>query len=297
MAMAGVGNLTPQEAATRAERWFGARVEYATGKIKIYPKDPAQPMVVISDRWTNGNDRRNAVSRLQRSGLDVINGQTPPESVIRTDGRSIDAHLTQKIELPALPTREDTPVTSVESSRNGHPTPAAMANKLPTDKLTATKAPSPADYDALLGMLAQAEGRITELTERLDAAANVIDALSARVSRLDQIEHENRARYAALNKRIKSLSERMDEAAALPLDPAAQAERERAELLDKAVALLESLPPAATMTAGSIAASLEQPEKGNVLGKLLATAAKDGRVQATKMGAQNLYRALPKGAS
>lgn len=286
MAMQGVGNLTPQEAATRAERWFGARVDYrTTGKIKIYPKDPDQPMIVISDRWLNGNDRRNAISRLQRCGLDVVNGQTPPGSIIRPDGRSIDPHLTQKIEIP---TEKDEPVTTVEPTRNGHPTPAVMPKAaVPEHKLTGKPSATQEDYQTVLGMLAEAEGRIAELTK-------TVDQLSLRVTRLDEIEHQNRGRYAALSKRIKAAEERVEKVGAVPEDPAAKAERERAELLDKAVALLESLPPAATMTAGSLAASLGLPEKGNLMGKLMVSAEKAGRVTVLKVGAQKLYRALPK---
>ncbi len=280
MPMQGIGSLTPQEAATRAERWFGARVDYGTtGKIKIYPKDPTKPMITISDRWLNGNDRRNAVSRLQRHGLDVINGQTPPDSIIRPDGRSIDPHLTRKIEIP---TEKDEPVTTVEPTRNGQPTPAVMPAKV------AAQAPTHEDYQTLLGMLAQAEGRITELTGRMDALTN-------RVTRLDDIEHQNRARYARIVKQIQETEKRIVAATGpVPEDPAAQAERERAELTEKAVALLESLPPAATMTAGSLAASLGVSDKGNLLGKLMATAAKEERVTLLKVGSQKLYRALPR---
>lgn len=275
MAMAGVGNLTPQEAARRAADWFGARVDDSTtGKIKIYPKDKTQEMVVISDRWTNGNDRRNAVSRLQRAGLDVINGQTPPDSVIRTDGRSIDKHLTQKLPIPTE-NREDTPVTTVEPARNGHPTPAVM----PPKPIVASNQRETAE--TLLGMLAEAEGRIMALTERVD--------------RLDKIEHQNRARYAAQTRLIRDMEARLLAAISKPAETEVdRAERERAELTAKAIELLESLPPAATMAAGSIAASLDMPEKGNLLGKLMATAAKEGRVTVLKVGAQKLYRAIPK---
>lgn len=264
MTTAGVNSLSPQQAAERAERWFGARVDYRTaGKIKIYPKDPGQPMIVISDRWSNGHDRLNAVKRLQRAGLDVLNGQTPSDSVIKADGRSIDPHLTKKIEIPE---KEPTVTTSM----NGTPTPATMPAR--------PAKPSTSDYETVLGMLAEAEGHIAKLTER--------------VTRLERLEHENRARYAAQTKLIKHLGERVEATAVL--DPAAQAERERAELTDKAIELLESLPSAATMAAGSIAASLGMPEKGNLLGKLMATAAKEGRVRLLKVGSQKLYRSLPK---
>lgn len=278
MPTAGVNSLTPQQAADRAERWFGAHVDYrTTGKIKIYPKDKSQPMIVISDRWSNGHDRLNAVKRLQRAGLDVLNGQTPTDSVIKADGRSIDKHLTQKIEIPE---KEPTVTTSV----NGHhPTPAAMPSRP-----AAPKAPTTGDYETVLGMLAEAEGRIAELTK-------TVDQLSARVLRLDEIEHQNRARHARLVKQIKETEERVLAAVGpLPEDPAVRAERERTELTEKAIELLEALPPAATMASGSIAASLGMPDKGNLLGKLMANAAKEGRVVLLKVGSQKLYRALSK---
>lgn len=279
MATVGVGNLTPQEAANRAERWFSARVEYATGKIKIYPKDPEQPMVVIADRWGNGTDRLNAVKRLQRAGLDVVNGQTPPDSLIKADGRSVDAHLTQKIEIPIdndNHNREDAPVPVADPTRNGSPSPAAMPTK------TIVPGNQRESVETLLGMLVEADQRITVLTERVD--------------RLYEMEHQNRGRYAALSRRVKAAEDGMV-AARPPMTEAERAEAERAEITARAIELLESLPPAAQMTAGSIAASLGMPEKGNLLGKLLVTAAKEGKVTATKMGVQNIYRAVPKDES
>lgn len=295
MAMVGVNSLTPQQAAERAERWFGARVDYrTTGKIKIYPKDPEQPMIVISDRWSNGHDRLNAVKRLQRAGLDVINGQTPPGSKLRSDGRSIDPHLTQKLPIPAE-NREDPPVTtSANGNHQAIVTPAAMPAKPPAGH---------SDYETVLGMLAEAEqrdkerrGEISTLESYVRSLAQTVDQLSARVMRLDELEHQNRGRYAALSKRVKAAEDRMNRAGQAPMSEAERAERERAELTEKAIALLQSLPPAAAMTAGSIAASIDMPSKGHLVGRLLTAAAKEGRVVAVKVGGgvQMLYRALPR---
>lgn len=276
MAMSGVGNLTPREAARRAHEWYGARVDDGTtGKIKIYPKDPAQPMITLSDRWMNGNDRRNAVSRLQRHGLDVLN---EPETEKKPQSR------------------EDAPVPIVEPSRNGHPTPAVMPAAVPTKPLAAA-----GDYETVLGMLAEAEARDEKQQAAIATLSQLVDQLTLRVTRLDEIEHQNRGRYAALSKRLQLLGGRIDEAfqrieavGQPPVSEAERAEQERAELTARAIALLESLPPAATMAAGSIAASLDLPEKGNLLGKLMAVAAKEGKVALLQIGSQKLYRALPK---
>src|SRR5688500_9827842 len=200
-------------------------------------------MIVISDRWLNGNDRRNAISRLQRHGLDVVNGQTPPDSKLRSDGRSIDPHRTQKIEIP---TEKDTIVTlntsHEQASRNGTPTPALIPPK--AEIPTRVELHSP-DYQALLGMLAEAETRDKEQRSEIANLRETVDQLMLRVTRLDEIEHQNRGRYAALSKRIKVAEERVERLGTAPMTEAERAEQERIELMDKAIALLESLPPAA----------------------------------------------------
>lgn len=270
MGLQGVGNLTPREAARRAHEWYGARIDDSTtGKIKIYPADKDQDMVVISDRWMNGNDSRNAVSRLQRHGLDVLN---EPETEKKTE-------------------RAD-PVVTVQPSRNGHPTPAAMAAKPPA---------AGGDYDTVLGMLAEAEQRDKDRRNEIAVLTGLVDQLTLKATRLEELEHQGRGRYASLSKQVQAVSSRVDEALARmermgqpQMSEAERAEQERAELTARAIALLESLPPAATMAAGSIAASLDEPTKGNLIGKLMASAASDGRVTVLKVGSQKLYRALPK---
>jgi len=290
MAMAGAGNLTPQEAARRAEKWFGARVDDRTaGKIKIYPKDPDQPMITIPDRWGSGSDRRNAVSRLQRHGLDVVNGQTPPDSIIRPDGRSIDKHLTQKLDVPSETQREDTPVTTTTPANNGHPTPAAMPGRpiVPSNQRES--------IETLLGMLAEAEQRDKERQAEIAGLRETVDRLAQRVARHDEIEHQNRGRYAALSRRVMDMGARVDSLVIeRPMTEAERAEAERVELTNKAIEFLAALPAGVTMAAGSLAASLGMPEKGNALGKMMATAARDGRVALVQVGSQRLYRALPK---
>lgn len=284
--MQGAGNLTPQEAARRAEKWFGARVEQATGKFKIFPPDRTQAPVVISDRWGNGSERLNAIKQLQRAGLDVINGQAPPDAKLRADGKAVPPHLTQGIQIPddKLTSREDKDVTS----NGATPTPAAVFQ--PPAKGPAPAAKSGPDLETVLGMLAEADARISALQRE-------VNTLSDRVAMLADHEHQARGRYAHLSKRVQLLNEKVDQAlSARPLTDAERAEAERQELLRAALELLESLPDGVTLSSGSIAASLGRPDKGGTLGKLLTNAAKEGKVMFTRPPGQvqNLYRAVRK---
>lgn len=302
MATAGVGSLTPQQVADRAERWFGARVDYrTTGKIKIYPKDSAQPLVVIADRWSNGSDRLNSIKRLQRAGLDVINGQTPPDSLIKADGRSVDSHLTQKIELPetAAPTERTEPVVSTPK-----PTPASIAPRPATNGVkqppfrAADEPVTRVDYDALLAMLAEAETRDQARRAEVAELRRVVDSQAKVIERLDQAAAQNRASMARLHKRVGLVENSVDAVAQEVANggtsgAAAQIEAERRALVAEAIEWLERT--GAKVATGSLAASLGKPDKGNTLGKLMASAAKDPRtrVKTDKYGTVRLYWVEP----
>jgi hypothetical protein len=272
MPVSGAGNLSPQEVARRAEDWYGARIDdRTTGKIKIFPADPAQSPVFISDRFSNGSDRSNALSWLRKAGIDVMHEPSKPET---QNGKT-----------------ERTNDMTIESSMNGHPTPAVLATPKPAGAVA-----SHADYETVLGMLAEVEQRDQARRAEIAGLNRTVDSLCQRVEALDLQIAQNRAAVARMGKTVKDAERRWEAGGALPVDEAARAEAERAELTHRAIEMLESLPPAATMAAGSIAASLGMPEKGNLLGKLMAAAAKEQRVTVLKVGAQKLYRALPKQA-
>lgn len=266
MAVSGSGNLSPQEVARRAESWHGARVVVDKHKIKIFPKDPAHKPVFLPDRFSNGTDRSNALTWLRKAGIDVMT--EPPKPA------------------PAAADREE-PAVSV-------PNPTVLAKTSVNGTKPEAAAPSSSDYETVLAMLAEAEQRDKDRRAEIADLAKTVDELSARVQSLDLQTQQNRAAMARMHKTVKDAERRWEAGGSLPVDEARRAEQERAEITDRAIKLLESLPPAATMAAGSIAASLGMPEKGNLLGKLMATAAKEERVTVLKVGTQKLYRALPK---
>jgi hypothetical protein len=296
MATAGVGSLTPQQAADRAERWFGARVDHrTTGKIKIYPKDPDQPLVVISDRWGSGSIRMNEIKRLQRAGLDVVNGQTPPGSLIKADGRSVDPHLSQKIELPGPPERTEPAVSTPKPSpANMTPRPSTngAVNGVKQPPFRGTDEPvTRTDYDAVVGMLAEAEQRDQARRAELVELRRLVDGQAKVIERLDLAAQQNRASMARLHKRLGETVDRVEKMAAAS-SPVDEAEAERQEFLGRAIDLLAK--SGMQLTSGTIAANLGAVGRGNTLGKMLAAAARDGRVKVVKINSQLHYFAEPK---
>jgi hypothetical protein len=126
--MPGIGNITPQDMADRAEA-MGARVVAVGDKIKVFPPNGGG-MIVLPTRMGNGTERANLIARLHREGLDVM---TPPEKP--------------------------------------RPTPLVI----PAKKGPATVPTT--DTETLLGLLGQAEQRITSLTSRVDLTVSRVEAL------------------------------------------------------------------------------------------------------------------------
>lgn len=301
MATAGVGSLTPQQAADRAERWFGARVDHrTTGKIKIYPKDPDQPLVVISDRWGSGSIRMNEIKRLQRAGLDVVNGQTPPGSLIKADGRSVDPHLSQKIELPDPPERTEAAVSTPKPSP-ANMTPRPSTNGATNGAVNGVKQPpfrgtdesvTRTDYDAVVGMLAEAETRDQARRTEIAELRRLVESQGKVIERLDLAAQQNRASMARLHKRVGTVENSVDAVAAeLTNSPTDEAEAERQEFLGRAIDLLAK--SGMQLTSGTIAANLREVGRGNTLGKMLASAARNGRVKVVKINSQLHYFVEP----
>lgn len=231
--------LDADEVARRCREWYNAEVEpNGRGKIKIIPPDPDQPVIFIGTDFASTGDRESTIARLRRAGMDVHIDPRPK---------------------PAATPADVPPKLTVSELRSQHPGADEMA-----------------DIDQLLGMLAEADKRISKLESARDTHRHELDA------HLQLIETQ-RDEIAAHQTTITQLGKRLEaveQATGLAVDP-------NAELDGNILNFLRENPT--KHTAQGIAINLD--EDTNRVGKRLQSLAHSGQVELVgKIGASNVYR-------
>lgn len=195
----GLGAITPNVVADRCEA-LGARVDRSGQTIKVYPEDTDQSPVFFSNRFSNGTDRANAISRLKNAGLDVLNDLRAVQKT--SGGASQPAEVPGKLEIP------DRPRT-------------ALLYEKDDEDMT-----SPSGVE---------DSQIETLFETLVAADAAINELKARVAGLEDIVLKASKTQSDANHRITELERRLDATpgAAPKADPFAELDEKILEFMTK----------------------------------------------------------------
>jgi len=261
---AGTGNLTPEEILERCEK-LGATTRPAGGNksYMVYPPDKTKDPISISQRWSNGSDRSNAIQRLYRAGLDVLNW--PPPEKVATNGHAPSPADMPPAKLvteggrpnleysgPAIEKSEQDPNeadVTVEITRQDYDTMMEMIQDLAT-KVESLQVKDPDEDDAFDGMsvrLRMAEEKIAHLDERITHTSKSLGGQKLAANKLKE-------RVDGIADRVAKLT--LATPAVKPADP-------RAELKAKIREFMLSMPEKIWLPRASIAEGLDIQYDGN----------------------------------